>query len=105
MWRWVWLAPLLLLLVLFALSNTQTVEFRLWPFDLAWVAPLALAVLVAAAGAFLLGAVIVWASSLPHRRRARELQRAADLLRAELEALKAREAARAAASSAALPLP
>jgi uncharacterized integral membrane protein len=96
MMRWLWLLPLALLLVLFALSNTEPVEVRLWPFDLAWVAPLALAVLLAAALAFLLGALIVWGASLPHRRRARQLQHAAELLRAELDSLKARQEARGA---------
>ena len=49
MLRWVLFVPLLVILALFALSNTQDVEIRLWPFDLAWVSPLGVAVLPALA--------------------------------------------------------
>jgi uncharacterized integral membrane protein len=86
------LLPPLVLLVLFALSNPQPVELRLWPFDLAWRTSLALAVLVPAGGAFLLGAVIAWSSALPERWRA---WRAAGRLRSELGESRAREAAAA----------
>ncbi len=90
--RWVFFVPLLVLLVLFALSNTQDVDIRLWPFDLAWVAPLGMAVLLAAGMAFLLGAVIAWASAMPARRRAARVEQAATLLEAELAALREKEA-------------
>jgi lipopolysaccharide assembly protein A len=89
--RWVFFLPLLVLLALFALSNPQDVEIRLWPFDLAWVAPLGIAVLLMAAMAFLLGAVIAWASALPARRRAARIEQAAKLLEAELAALRAKD--------------
>ncbi len=91
-WRLLLLTPLALLLVLFGLSNRHSVALKLWPFDLEWDAPLAVAVLLAAALAFLLGAGIAWASSLPHRRRARQMEAAARLLEAELAELKARVA-------------
>ncbi len=87
-WRLVLLAPVALLLVLFGLSNRHMVALKLWPFDLEWDAPLAVAVLVAAGLAFLLGAAIAWASSLPYRRRARRMEEAARLLEAELAELK-----------------
>ena len=90
--RWLFFLPLLVLLALFALSNTQDVEFRLWPFDLAWVAPLGVAVLLMAAAAFLVGAVIAWAAALPVRRRAARIEQAAKLLEAELAALRAKDA-------------
>ena len=45
--------PLLLILVLFALSNTAPVRLRLWPTDYALELPLSLAVLGAMAIAFL----------------------------------------------------
>ena len=89
-WRLVLLAPLALLLVLFGLSNRHMVALKLWPFDLEWDAPLAVAVLVVAALAFLLGAFIAWVSSLPHRRRARRMEETARLLEAELAELKGR---------------
>lgn len=90
--RWVLFVPLLVLLVLFALSNMQEVELRLWPFDLAWLAPLSVAVLMLSALGFLLGAAMTWAAHLPARRRARQLEQAAKLLEAELATYKAREA-------------
>ncbi|MBW8270612.1 lipopolysaccharide assembly protein LapA domain-containing protein [Caldovatus aquaticus] len=95
--RWVLILPLLVLLVLFALSNREAVALRLWPFDLALVAPVGVAMLVLAAVGFLAGALVAWAASLGARRRARRLERAAKALEAELAALRAREAAAAAA--------
>lgn len=89
--RWVLFLPLLLLLALFALSNTQEVEVRLWPLDAAWAAPLGIAMLLFGAFAFLLGAVLVWAANLPERRRAARVEQAARLLEAELASLRARE--------------
>jgi uncharacterized integral membrane protein len=89
--RWVFFLPLLVLLALFALSNPQDVEIRLWPFDLAWVSPLGIAVLLMAAVAFLVGALIAWAAALPIRRRAARIEQAAKLLEAELAGLRARD--------------
>lgn len=85
-------APLLLVLVLFAISNTGPVDLRFWPFDFAWQMPLAGAVLGAAFLAFLLGALLAWGTGLRHRARAKQLQRAARLLEAELADLRARQA-------------
>ena len=79
--------------VLFALSNPQDVALRLWPFDLVLVAPLSLAVLAVAALAFLLGAAIASASSLPMRRRLRRAEHAARMMEAELQELRAKDAA------------
>ena len=90
--RWLLFLPLLALLALFALSNPQPVEIRLWPFDLAWVSPLGIAVLVLCALAFLLGAVLTWTASLPARRRAARVEEAARLLEGELAGYKSREA-------------
>lgn len=81
---------LLLVLVLFAISNPEPVSLRFWPFDLVWQVPLAGAVLGAAALAFLLGALLAWGASLAYRRRARRMQRAAQLLEAELAEMRAR---------------
>ncbi len=83
-WRALVVAPLAVLLVLFALSNQQPVRLTLWPFDLEWDASLALAVLVVAALAFLLGAGIAWGASLPHRVRERRLRAEVTALRAQL---------------------
>jgi len=90
--RWLTLLPLILLLSLFALSNMEAVELRLWPFDLAWVAPLGVAVLVLCALAFLLGAFLAWTANFGARRRSREVETAAKLLDAELAGMKQQEA-------------
>lgn len=90
--RYLLVLPLLVLLILFGLSNRESVALRLWPFDLAWVAPLSVAVLVAAALAFLFGARVAWLGALPHRRRARRLEEAARVLEAELTELRGKAA-------------
>jgi lipopolysaccharide assembly protein A len=82
--------PLLLLLVLFALSNTEPVRLHLWPTDYALELPLSLAVLGAMAIAFLGGGVLVWVTELAQRRRARRAEQAVRLLEAQVQELKAR---------------
>jgi len=89
--RWLVFLPLAILVVLFALSNQTVVEVRLWPFDVAWAAPLALAVLLPAGLAFLLGAGIVWLSDLPARRRGWSAQRRAAALQREIDRIHALE--------------
>ncbi len=92
MWRLLLVGPLLVVLILFALSNTEDVYVRFWLFDLAWQTPLAVAVLSVSALSFLLGAAVAWASSLPQRRRARELFNASRLLEAELDGFRSQAA-------------
>src|ERR1700761_47993 len=77
-------------LVLFALSNTEMVKLGLWPTDYGLEVHLSLAILVAMAIAFLLGALVVWMSELGQRRRARRAERTVRLLEAQVESLKAR---------------
>ena len=89
--RWVLFVPLVILLALFALSNQQEVQIRLWPFDLVWVSTLGTAALLIAAAAFLAGALVVWGATLPMRRRAGRLEQAARLMEGELAAYKAHE--------------
>jgi putative membrane protein len=80
-------------LVLFALSNTEVVRLGLWPTDYGIDVHLSLAILVAMAIAFLLGALVVWMSELAQRRRARRAERTVRLLEAQVEELKAHTAA------------
>jgi lipopolysaccharide assembly protein A len=82
--------PLLLLLVLFALSNRQPVSLRVWPTDYAATLPLSLAVLASMAIAFLAGGLLVWVSELVQRRRARRAEHTVRLLEAQVQELKAR---------------
>ena len=96
--------PLLLLLVLFALSNRAPVPLRLWPTDFAIEVPLSLAVLLAMGLAFLLGGLFVWFSALAQRARARHAEAQVRLLDEQLAELKAR-LARADANAPSLPPP
>ena len=82
--------PLLLLLVLFALSNREPVPLRFWPTDYSLVLPLSLAVIGSMAVAFLVGALLVWVSALAQRRRARRAEQTVRLLEAQVQELKAR---------------
>jgi uncharacterized integral membrane protein len=84
------LSPFLLLLVLFALSNTASVRLGLWPTGWSLEAPLSLAILGAMAVAFLIGGLLVWITELSQRRRARRAEEAVRLLEAQVQALKAR---------------
>jgi uncharacterized integral membrane protein len=79
-------------LVLFALSNTEVVRLGMWPTDYGIDVHLSLAILVAMAIAFLLGALVVWMSELSQRRRARRAEQTVRLLEAQIEALQARTA-------------
>ncbi len=85
-------APLIVLLVLFTLSNEQSVNLALWPTDLVLEAPLSVAVLVASGLFFLLGGVLVGFGSLAQRRRARRAESRVRALESEVKALKQRPA-------------
>jgi uncharacterized integral membrane protein len=80
------LAPFLIVLVAFALSNPQPVSLALWPTDVTLEAPLSIATLVIAGVFFLLGALIVWLPGLATRRRARRAEKTARKLAAEIAA-------------------
>ena len=84
--------PVLLLLVLFALSNKQVVQLGLWPTDISVEAPLSLAVLVAAGVFFVAGALMTWGGTLALRGRARRAEMAVTQLQAQLRTMKARPA-------------
>ncbi len=77
-------------LVLFALSNPMIVPLGLWPTDYRIEVHLSLAILIAMAIAFLLGAILVWFSALAQRLRARRAERTVRMLEAKLEELRAR---------------
>jgi len=82
--RWLMAAPFLLLLVLFVLSNTQTVTLRLWPTDLALPIPLAIAVLGGMAIGLLAGALMLWFGKLAARHAAARAQARIAALEAQL---------------------
>ena len=90
MLRALFFAPILFLLVLFALSNPQTVQLGLWPTDVTIGLPLSIAVLIAMAVSFVVGALMLWISVLGARLRARRAEADARALRGEIEELEAR---------------
>jgi uncharacterized integral membrane protein len=81
-------APFLLIFVLFALSNTQTVQLGIWPTDYSLQAPLSVIILVAMAIAFLIGATLTWAAALGARLRARRAEHTISTLEAQIETLR-----------------
>lgn len=83
-------APFLLLLVLFALSNTGPVRVGIWPTGYSVEVPLSLAILAGMGFAFLIGGLLVWVSALNQRRRARRAEQTIRLLEQQIEDLKAR---------------
>jgi uncharacterized integral membrane protein len=91
--RWVLGGLVLALLILFALSNTQEVELGLFPTGLAVGMPLSVAILGAMGIGFFLGGLVVWFTSLRHRRAARRAHAAVRLLEAKHQELTARTAA------------
>ena len=81
--RLLFLAPVLLLLILFALSNQAPVSLTLWPTDFSIDVPVSLAMLSGMGLAFLAGALVVWPSAVAARVRAGRAERRAARLEAE----------------------
>jgi putative membrane protein len=75
---------LILILAIFALSNRQPVTIGYWPTDYTTQVPLAVAILVGMAVAFVLGAGIVWIDHLGLGRRARRAEASVRRLQAQL---------------------
>jgi uncharacterized integral membrane protein len=80
----------LIVLVVFALSNTEPVRLGIWPTDYTLQTPLSIAVLVGAGVAFLLGGLLAWMGGFGQRRRARRAEENVRVLEERLEELKAR---------------
>jgi len=87
--RLVIIIPLLLLLVLFLVSNRTPLHLTLWPTNFTVDLPASLVILGAMAVAFLAGAFLVWVSELGRRRRARQAEQAVAVLEEQVKALKA----------------
>jgi lipopolysaccharide assembly protein A len=86
--------PLLLLLILFALSNTDPVRLELFPLgSLPFDVPLSLAILLAMGIGFCLGGLRLWFTALHDRRVARRAGEAVRLLEAKQRELKSRASA------------
>ena len=80
--------PLIVVLVIFALSNRTPVSVGFLGYSI--LAPLSVAILIGAAIFFLLGALIVWFGALRQRRRAWRAERRVKELEVELEGLRKR---------------
>jgi uncharacterized integral membrane protein len=84
--------PLLIVLIAFALSNQQPVQLGLWPTDIVLSVPLSVAILVAAAIFFVVGAFMTWAGAVASRGRARRAERSVRELRAQVAVLRDQQA-------------
>ena len=87
--RWTVAAIVALLLVIFAISNRQSVEVTFWPFPLTIDSALSLVVLGAVVLAFLVGQFVAWLGAQRWRHEAREKQRRIEALERELAATQA----------------
>jgi uncharacterized integral membrane protein len=83
--RMILLSPLLVLLALFAVSNTAVVPIGLWPTGWLVDAPVSAAILVGMAGAFVVGGLVVWVGRVGERRRLRRAEARVAALQAELD--------------------
>ena len=83
---------LVLILIVFGLSNRETVTLGFWPTDYAASLPLSVAILIGMALAFLLGALIVWLDHLGLGRRARRAEAQVRRLQAQLAEAELRQA-------------
>jgi lipopolysaccharide assembly protein A len=81
--------PFLLVLVIFVLSNRDTVTIGFWPTDARLDMPLSVALLIAAAIALVVGAFMVWISELRQRRRAHHAEAKVRQLEAQVRELRA----------------
>jgi lipopolysaccharide assembly protein A len=89
--RWVVGIPLLALMVLFALTNTEPVRLGLFPLGhLPFDIPASVAILAAMAIGFFLGGLRLWFTALHHRRAARRAEEAVRLLEAKQQELRSR---------------
>ena len=76
--------PVLLILVLFALSNTGPVQLGFWPTDWSVELPVAVAILGASAVAFIVGALLVWFGEQGRRKQHRRARALVERLEAQL---------------------
>jgi len=81
--------PLIFVLIVFALSNKQTVELGLWPTDISIELPVSIAVLGIAGLFFLFGALVAWGGTMAERNRRRRAEAAVRQLEAQLAAARA----------------
>jgi uncharacterized integral membrane protein len=105
--HWLVTVPVTLLLIVFALSNRESVHVTFWPFPAYVEAPLYLVVLLAALIGFLFGELFAWIGGRSWRREARRRRRRTEALERELAATQAqlRPAAEGPIPGSRLPVP
>ena len=86
--------PLLLLMIVFVLSNEQPVRFGLFPTDYSLELPLSVAMLSALGLGFFLGGMRVWFAALRYRRTARQATATVRVMEAKQQELKTLPAGR-----------
>lgn len=69
---WIITLPITIVVLVFVLSNRQSVEIDIWPFEMSLVAPLYLVLLLSTLFGFLLGGIAMWFTAGRSRKRARE---------------------------------
>ena len=70
--RWLITVPVAIIVVVFAVNNRGDASVDLWPFDLIITWPQFVFIFIGAGVGFALGAVLMWFTAAPTRRRARE---------------------------------
>jgi uncharacterized integral membrane protein len=87
--HWLVTGPVILVLVVFAVSNRASVTVTLWPLPFSLDAALYLVVLLAALVGFLVGELVAWVNGRFWRRDARAKARRIEALERELAATQA----------------
>jgi uncharacterized integral membrane protein len=87
--HWLVTGPVILVLVIFAVSNRETVTVTLWPLPFSLDAALYLIVLLAGLAGFLIGELVAWINGRSWRRDARSKARRIEALERELAATQA----------------
>jgi uncharacterized integral membrane protein len=103
--HWFVTLPAVAVLIVFAVSNRESVSVEFWPLPVRLDTPLYLVVLLALLVGFLIGELIAWINAGKARRRARERARRIEALERELAAAQAKAAAPPPQSRAVAPLP
>ena len=100
---WIVTLPIILVVMVFAVSNRDEVAINLWPTGLDLTVPFFVVVLGGFLAGFLVGAAIMWLSGAKRRARARRLRYRAEELERELNRLQ-RQAQAAKAGTARTPV-
>jgi len=79
---WIVSVPLTLVILLFVLSNSESVSLSLWPFITTITAPLYIFFILTVFVSFFSGFILMWLMQHPYRAAARKWQKQAEKLQA-----------------------